>query len=121
MVVDDDEKVLKIATEILAYYGYAVTAFAGSVQALQEFEEKPDQFDLVITDMTMPSMTGAQLAQKVMEIKPPMPVILCTGHSELINREKALAMGIREYVEKPLVMSRLLKIIRGVLDQESSR
>lgn len=120
MFVDDEEKILKMAREILSSYGYQVTAFSDAVQALRDFEKQPNQYDLVITDMTMPHMLGTEFFQKVMKIRPDIPVILCTGHSDQVNRDKALAMGIREYIKKPILMSNLLKIIRGVLEHEKS-
>ena len=79
-------------------------------------EKQPTQYDLVIIDIGMPSLTGAQLSQKMMEIQPGIPIILCTGHSDSANRETALAMGIKEIIEKPLAMSELVRIAREVLD-----
>jgi CheY-like chemotaxis protein len=87
-----------------------------SEEALEEFAAQPDRFDLVITDMTMPKMTGDQLARRMMEIKPQIPVILCTGYSETISEEKALAMGIDKFVMKPIVKDVLASTIRRVLD-----
>jgi CheY-like chemotaxis protein len=74
----------------------------------------------VITDMTMPSMTGAELTQKILALRPQTPIILCTGQSEFINREKALAMGIRAYLHKPVLMEALLGAVRKALEQGSS-
>ncbi len=119
MFVDDEEKILEIAEETLSGYGYQVTIFQNSTQALNNFMENPHHFDMVITDMTMPSMTGAELAQKIMETRRDIPVIICTGHSELINREKAINMGIAEYIEKPLVMKEVLRTIRKVFDSRT--
>ncbi|MCP4579453.1 MAG: PAS domain S-box protein [Deltaproteobacteria bacterium] len=116
MLVDDDVKISDLVKRILVRHGYELYSFADGVQAYEEFKRHPDQYDLIITDMTMPFMTGAELSQKALKICPSLPVILCTGHSELINREKALAMGIREYCEKPLNKNQLLRIVRKVLD-----
>ncbi len=74
-------------------------------------------FDLVITDMTMPQMTGAKLAQKLKEIQPDIPIIICTGHSSLIDEEKAKKFGIDGYLMKPVSMSTIAKAIRNVLDK----
>jgi CheY-like chemotaxis protein len=96
--------------------GYKVTPKTDSEEALEEFAALPDRFDLVITDMTMPKMTGDQLARKLMEIKPGIPVILCTGFNESITEEKALAMGIDKFIMKPIVKDELAGTIRSVLD-----
>ncbi len=117
MFVDDEESLLELAHEILGKYGYKVSTFKGGELALDEFKKNPDKYDLVITDMTMPKIDGAKLSKKIFSLRPDMPIILCTGHSETINRKKALDMGICEYCEKPVVMSKMIKTIRKVLDQ----
>ena len=86
--------------------------------ALEAFRAAHDKFDLVITDMTMPNMTGVQLSQKLLEIRPDVPIILCTGFSNKVDNEKARAAGIRGYVMKPVVMSKLANKIREVLDEK---
>ena len=88
-----------------------------SIEALELFRTKPDQFGLVITDMTMPDMTGERLAKELMQVRPDIPIILCTGFSERITEEKAKGMGIREFVMKPLVMRDLANTVRQVLDE----
>ena len=98
--------------------GYHVTARTSSIEALEAFMANPGKFDLVITDMTMPNMTGVQLSQKLLEIRQDIAIIICTGFSEKIDGEKAKAVGIRGYVMKPVVKSELAKKIRRVLDQE---
>ncbi|MFH1020920.1 MAG: response regulator, partial [Pseudomonadota bacterium] len=120
LVVDDEAQIRDIINAILAKNGYQVTIFADGMQALTEFRKNPGQFDLVVTDMTMPSMTGVELAQKILAISPRTPVILCTGQSELINREKALAMGIHDYLNKPVRMEALLIAVRKALDPGGS-
>jgi len=117
MFIDDEESNSALAKEILTKYGYQVDIFTNGVQAWQEFQKQPDKYDLVITDMTMPSMTGTELAQKIIGIRPRLPIILCTGYSEITNREKSLAMGISEYMQKPMTMSTLLKSVRQTLDK----
>ena len=77
----------------------------------------PDKFDLVITDMTMPQMTGDALAQELMKIRPDLPVILCTGFSENITKEKAETMGIKAFLMKPLLKEEMAHTIRRVLDE----
>ena len=81
------------------------------------FKNRPDQFDLVITDMTMPNLTGDRLTRQIMRIRPGIPVILCTGFSEQIGEESAKEIGIREFVLKPLVMDKLATTVRKVLDR----
>lgn len=117
ILVDDEEKIATMATKLLSRYGYQVVSFHNAQQALQEFKKAPDSFDMVITDMTMPYMTGTDLAQRLLEIRPSLPVILCTGHSDIVNREKALAMGITEYCEKPLSIEKMLRKVRATLDR----
>jgi len=116
LLVDDEKPIIDIEQKILERLGYKVTPKTDSQEALEEFTALPEKFDLVITDMTMPKMTGDQLARKLMHIKPGIPVILCTGFSETINEEKALAMGIDKFVMKPIVKDELAHTIRTVLD-----
>ena len=85
------------------------------------FKATPDRFDLVITDMTMPNLTGDKLAQEILRIRPGIPIILCTGFSEYISEEKAKALGIREFVMKPLIMKDLAKAIRRALDSRKKK
>ena len=100
---------------MLESLGYKVTARTSSVEALELFKAKPDSFDLVITDMTMPNMTGDELARELIRIKPEIPVILCTGYSARINQQQATAMGIRAFVSKPVLTRDIAKTIRNVL------
>jgi signal transduction histidine kinase/ActR/RegA family two-component response regulator len=116
LLVDDEEQIIDIEQQILERLGYNVTPKTDSEEALEEFAAQPDRFDLVITDMTMPKMTGDQLARRMMDIKPQIPVILCTGFNEAISEEKALAMGIDKFVMKPIVKDELANTIRTVLD-----
>ncbi len=116
LLIDDEKQIIDMEQQILERLGYKVTPKTDSEEALEEFAALPDRFDLVITDMTMPKMTGDQLARKLMEIKPNIPVILCTGFNETIDEEKALAMGIDRFVMKPVVKDVLAGTIRSVLD-----
>jgi PAS domain S-box-containing protein len=115
LVVDDEEQIVRLIQLMLERLGYHVTGRTSSIEALEAFRAAPDKFDLVITDMTMPNMTGLHLTQKLIEITPDIPVIICTGFSEKISENKAKAMGIRGYVMKPVVRSELAKKIREVL------
>ena len=117
MVVDDEKDIRMLAQTFLTTYGYTVTTFENGEKAFEAFRKNPDQFDLIITDMTMPRMTGEELSRKVFRIREDMPVILCTGYSENVPEAKALGMGIRKYVQKPVSNNALAGLIREVLDK----
>ncbi|MBU0908544.1 MAG: response regulator [Proteobacteria bacterium] len=119
LIVDDEANIVKIAKEIFEDSSYQVTTHRTGTEALEDFQQHPEKYDLLITDMAMPGMNGVDLARQVMEIKPSMPVILCSGHSDMVNREQALAMGIRAYVAKPYFMSEILRTIRKVLNRSN--
>ena len=102
---------------MLERLGYQVTMRTSSMEALEAFRSNPDHFHAVITDMTMPQMTGARLAQKLMEIRKDIPVVICTGYSNMINAKKARSAGIAGYVMKPVSMREMAQIIRKVLDR----
>ncbi len=121
LFVDDDKAVLNSIQALLQELGYTIIPFSDGKKALEAYKKNPDRFDLVITDMTMPGITGLQLAKKILKLQPEQPVVLCTGHSELINREKALATGISEYFEKPVLVKELSKVIRTVLDEAKGK
>ncbi|MBF0398280.1 MAG: response regulator [Desulfobacterales bacterium] len=115
LVVDDEKVIVDMLKRMLEYLGYKVTTQTSSDEALKAFQASPDYFDIVITDMTMPYMTGTQLAQKIMEVKPGIPIILCTGYNELISEEKSEQMGIRGFLMKPIQRNELTSLIRKVL------
>jgi PAS domain S-box-containing protein len=117
LLVDDEVQIVRMEQQMLERLGYHVTVRTSSIEALEAFRAVPDKFDLVITDMTMPNMTGVELAKKIIEIRPDIPMIICTGFSEKISKHKAITMGIRGYVMKPVIKSELAKKIREVLDQ----
>jgi len=118
LFIDDEEVLIEIGGQILEHLGYKVVTEKSSVQALELFRAEPDRFDLVITDMTMPHMTGDKFARELMKIRPHISVILCTGHSTLVLEEKAKDIGIRAFVMKPLVMRNLAETVRKVLDEK---
>ena len=118
LLVDDESQIIQMESQRLEYLGYEVTSRAGSLEALELFRGRPDQFDLVITDMTMPKMTGGQLAQKILEIRPDIPIIICSGFSEKINAETAREMGVRGFVQKPILINEISAIIRKILDAD---
>ncbi len=117
LVVDDEDSVRKVMVRILEYRGLDVTAAASAAEALHEFEEDPQSFDLVITDQTMPMMTGASLARKMLATRPDLPVILCSGFSRDINEQRAREMGIRGYYQKPLDFPTLMAQIAVLLEE----
>jgi CheY-like chemotaxis protein len=116
LFVDDEEMLVQLGKDILSTLGYEIIGEKSSTDALRLFHSKPDHFDLVITDMTMPNMTGVDLAREIFKIRPDIPVILCTGFSENISEEKAKNLGIRQLIMKPVSMVTLSKVIREVLD-----
>jgi len=119
LFVDDEAQICAFADILFSGHGYQVTTFANGVQALEEFRNHPDQYDIVITDMTMPHMTGAELAQTILGMRPDIPVILCTGQSELINRKKALALGVCVYLNKPVLQHDFLSAVRKALEKDN--
>jgi signal transduction histidine kinase/CheY-like chemotaxis protein len=116
MFIDDSETIARLASESLVLYGYKTAVFTSSVQAMESFEKHPDEYDLIVTDMSMPKMTGLELTEKIKAIRPDLPIILCSGYSEMIVKEKALAMGVNIYIQKPLAMDNLARQIRELLD-----
>ncbi|MCP4715741.1 MAG: response regulator, partial [Deltaproteobacteria bacterium] len=116
MFVDDEEVLTDMARRLLERLGYHVIAKTGSLEALDEFRKNPNSIDLVITDYTMPEMTGAELSMQMMRIRPDIPIILCTGFSEQITKEKAKLLGIREFVMKPIIVRELAAILRQIFD-----
>ncbi len=116
--VDDEDMIVEMGREMLERLGYHVTAQNGSVDALETFRAQPDKFDLVITDLTMPNLTGDKLAVELMKIRSDIPVILCTGFSEKMSREKAESLGIKKFLLKPVIRKDITKMIRDVLDNK---
>ena len=106
----------RLEKQMLERLGYKVTMRVNSREALEAFKAKPNFFNLVISDMTMPSMTGDQLAIELKEIRANIPVTICTGFSEIINDENAKSMGIDGLLMKPIVRPELAKAVRKVLD-----
>ena len=119
LFVDDEKSMVNLNQQRLAKLGYVVIAKTDPSEALEFFRVNPDQIDLVITDMTMPHMTGDRLAQEILKIKSDTPIILCTGYSNRISKEKAKGLGIRKYIEKPIDMVNLAKSVREVLNGRS--
>ena len=118
LVVDDEEALVNMTKQTLSRLGYTVVGKTSSTAALQAFRKAPHKFDLVIADYAMPDMAGAQLAEELMSIRPDIPVVLCTGFSEDIDAAGARAIGIRDFLIKPVTKENLARIIRRILDKK---
>ena len=117
LLVDDEEPIAKFEKQMLERYGYQVEARFSSLDALEAFKARPNSFDLIITDMTMPNMTGDKLAKEIFSIQPDIPIIICTGFSARIDEQKARAMGIKGFLLKPVAGAQMAKMVRSVLDE----
>ena len=116
LFVDDEPTLVKLGVQMLEKLGYRVSTANGGIEALKMFGDAPQAFDLVLTDMTMPKMTGDKLAVELIQRRPDIPVILSTGYSSAINSEKVVGIGIKALIEKPIVLADLAKTVRKVLD-----
>ncbi len=117
LFVDDEAALAKMGSRTLEKLGYHVTVRTSSVEALELFKSNPKDFDLVITDMTMPNMTGDKLAVELMAIRPDIPVILCTGYSKAVSEENIEELGIKAFIYKPIAKADLAKTVRNILDK----
>ncbi|HOJ13691.1 MAG TPA: response regulator [Deltaproteobacteria bacterium] len=115
LVVDDEPQILDIAASMLEQLGYRCITRSSSMEAFEFFRSDPARIDLVITDQTMPGITGADLARAMLELRPDVPIILMTGFSEVLGRDDALSLGIREYIEKPFTMGDLAQKVSSCL------
>jgi CheY-like chemotaxis protein len=120
MLVDDEEMLVDVGTKILERLGYRVTGFTNPQEALDIFKNSKDSYDLIITDKTMPKMTGLDLATEIKKIRPDIPVLLCTGFQDRGIDDKLLKVGISEYVMKPLNRREMSVAVRKVLDKKTS-
>ena len=118
LFVDDEDFLVRVMQRQLEDRGYKVTVTTDSREALEKIRTHPEEFDLLITDQTMPGLTGAELAVAVKKILPAMPIILCTGHSSVLSREKSKAIGIDRYVSKPIMGNELFDAVREILDEK---
>jgi len=117
LLIDDEEMVAGLGKTMLERLGYEVTVRTSSPEALAAFEKQPERFDAVITDQTMPGMTGMDLARRMLQLRPDLPIILCTGYSALINEEQIRALGIKAFAMKPLAKKDIAELLRKVLDE----
>ena len=116
LFIDDEKSIARMYKTILSRLGYRVTAETNPLQALRRFEAAPDDFDLVVSDISMPDMSGDKLAKKLLEIRPGLPIIVCTGYSETISEKRAAEMGIRGFLMKPVDKAEMASLAREVLD-----
>jgi signal transduction histidine kinase/CheY-like chemotaxis protein len=117
MVVDDEEMIMTLEKTWLEHTGYKVSAFSSSIDALKAFTDKPEQFDLVATDMNMPNLNGKELALKILQLRPDIPIMMCTGFSEHFSKEDAAAAGIKGYIHKPVILKDFTAKIRELLSE----
>jgi CheY-like chemotaxis protein len=115
LLVDDEKALADIEQQILTWQGYKVEVRTCPIEALEAFRANPQGFDLVLTDMTMPQMTGMKMAKQMITIRPDIPVILCTGFSDQINEDQAHSAGIKALLLKPLLAREMSEAIRKTL------
>ncbi len=120
LFVDDEEALVEMGEDVLAELGYTVISRTSSREALELLKVDPSRFDLVITDQTMPGMTGVELAKEVLILRPDMPIVLCTGFSHLVDADKATMAGVKAFAMKPLTKREIARTIRRVLDTLTS-
>jgi len=118
LFVDDEEMLAELGRVMLERLGYEVTVRTNSLEALSTFQRHPNRFDAVITDQTMPGMTGMELARQILQIQPKIPIILCTGYSTLINEGQAKNEGVKAFTAKPLTKKGIAILLRSVLDSK---
>ncbi len=121
LMVDDEASLVELGKRMLMRLGYHVVTRTSSIEALEAFRDNPAAYDVIITDMTMPNMTGDQLAKHILALRPDIPVILCTGFSELITEEKAREMGLAGFLFKPLSLRDLGSVVRKALDSKTKK
>ncbi|MFH2059210.1 MAG: response regulator [Pseudomonadota bacterium] len=118
LFVDDEEMVVTLYEDMMSFLGYRITATSSSQDAWQLFKANPDSFDMVITDLTMPHLAGDELSKKMLSLRPDIPIILCTGHSNRLTPEEIEQIGIRQFLMKPMILDHLAFTIRDVLDTD---
>jgi CheY-like chemotaxis protein len=121
LLIDDEDMILDIGTEMLASLGYQVTVQNDAAAAVEMFSNAPEKFDVIITDLSMPHMTGYEVAKKILNLREDIPVILCTGYGEAITTDRLEAAGIRELLFKPFILREIAQVIRNTLDTPWSK
>jgi signal transduction histidine kinase/ActR/RegA family two-component response regulator/streptogramin lyase len=117
LLVDDEKTLIEMGTQMLERLGYEVKGISNPLSALETFRLEPDRFQLIISDLTMPHMTGIQLAEEIKKIKPNIPIIICSGYSASLSEEQINALGISDFIIKPVIKSELAQVVRKVLDK----
>jgi len=117
LFVDDETILAELGKAMLEQLGYSVTACTSGPDAWNTFNNQPDRFDAVVTDQTMPGLTGMDLAKQILQIRPDMPIILCTGYSTLVDERQARSLGIKGFAMKPLSKGMIATLLRKVLDE----
>ncbi|MBW1899574.1 MAG: hybrid sensor histidine kinase/response regulator [Deltaproteobacteria bacterium] len=117
LIVDDEEQIVNSWEQLLGKMGYKVTGSTSGIEILEKFRSHPDEYDLLITDMAMPEITGDKLTEKILKIRGDIPIILCSGYNENINKENAKEIGIKAFLMKPIGKNELAKTIRDVIDK----
>ena len=117
LFIDDEKIIADMGKSMLERLGYQVTIRTNSMEALTTFQNQPEDFDLVITDQTMPDMTGSDLARRMLQLRPGIPIILCTGYSSIVSEEKARSLGIQGFALKPFAKKQIASLVREVLDK----
>jgi CheY-like chemotaxis protein len=120
LFVDDEQEILRVSTKMLSLLGYRVTSFSSSVKALEELLADPERYDLVITDQTLPDLSGADLVRRFLEVRPGMPMIICTGYSRTLDEKRARAIGAKGLLLKPFTVETLAGAVRDALDHPGS-
>jgi nitrogen-specific signal transduction histidine kinase/ActR/RegA family two-component response regulator len=120
LLVDDEESIVLYEKNMLERLGYKISSFTNSVDALEAFEKNPEKYDLIISDVTMPILSGEKLALEMMAIRSDIPILLCTGYSNTIDKEKVLNLGIHGFLMKPVTKSDMAKMVRNILDLTES-
>ena len=118
LFIDDEEMIAEMGGTMLKRLGYEVTVKSSSKDALETFKSNPEAFDLVITDQTMPNMSGSELSAALLNVRPDIPIILCTGYSKKISMDETKELGIKDLLLKPINKVKLATTIRTVLDEE---
>jgi len=120
MFIDDEDLLCSLAQSMLTSLGYKVTTFNDSLKALKSFRQFPDQYDLIITDQTMPALTGIELVKEILSIRPGLPIILCTGFSKSVDKTQCEKAGVKSFCLKPLRKKEIAVKMREILDKAKS-
>ncbi len=115
LLVDDESDIIQVEEQILLKLGYDVTSYTNSIMALEDFRHHPDNFDMVITDMAMPILHGEKLCQEIIKVRPDIPILVCTGFSQSLSKDKASSIGIKGFIFKPVIMKEFSSKIREIL------